>query len=132
MCGNYKIALLVLNTCLNSIRSSSDDKYEQSEILMYKAMLLDELGDLNEALTFLDTFSEKITDRLAWLEQRTSILLRLHHFDKAERAAYDLLKINPENYEYHRLLQASVLGVPDLKDMKGCEVPAQFRYVGFL
>jgi peptide alpha-N-acetyltransferase len=128
MCGNRDLALTVLETCLGSLKGQNNkDMYEQSEILMYKAMLLDESGQLAQTLTFLETFESMIVDRIGMLEHKASLLLRLKQFGKARAEFQTLLDLNPECYDYHKGLQACVLEISDVSGMSGCELPAQKR-----
>lgn len=86
------------------------EKYEHSEMLLYKAMLLEEGGQLEEALGVLAKEEPLIVDKLALREQRGALLLRLHRPAEAEKVYRGLLMLNPDNYEYFAGLQ-SCLGL---------------------
>ena len=53
-----------------SILKVDPDDYEQSEMLLYQATILDESGQVDQALEHLDTYSNKIVDVVAVNEMR--------------------------------------------------------------
>jgi tetratricopeptide (TPR) repeat protein len=131
MLRNYRLALLLLDTCLNVLKSQQNkDSYEQSEILLYKAMLLEESGSIEAALAFLDKVESKIVDRAGWREKKAELLLRSGAWAEARKAYADMLEVSPECYDYHRGLQAAVLHVPSTAGFEGCELLVESeRYV---
>jgi len=131
MCGNYNVALLILDTCLGFMRSHNDrDLYEQSEIFLYKVMLLEETGALEPAVAFLDAFESRIVDKIGWREKKAQLLLALGKFDEAKELYNTLLDINPESFDYHRGLQACLLQSKSISSLSGCQLPVQDdRYV---
>ncbi|GBG90818.1 hypothetical protein CBR_g51323 [Chara braunii] len=88
------------------------ERYEHSEMLLYKAMLQEESGDFERAIQELDRKQAKIVDTLAWKEQRASLLLGLKRLGEAEAAYRKLLDVNPDNYAYYVGLQRC-LGVEE-------------------
>jgi len=126
MSGNYRIALLLLDTCLSNMKDNgARDRYEQSEIFMYKAMLMEEAGMLEGTLRVLEMFESRIVDKYALMEQRARILLRLGRFAEARPIFDALVQINPDCYDYHRGIQACVLSIKDVSKYIGCELPVQ-------
>lgn len=85
-----------------------NERYEHSEMLLYKVSLLEEAGDLEKALGELNSKSTKIVDRLDLKEIEASLLLKLNRLKEAEESYYSLLDINSENYRYHESLQISL------------------------
>lgn len=85
-----------------------NERYEHSEMLLYKVSLLEEAGDLDKALGELNNKSMKIVDQLGLKEIQASLLLKLNRFKEAEESYYSLLDINSENYRYHEGLQKSL------------------------
>jgi len=49
-----------------------DDEFDASEVIMYKNMVLEEMGDYKRALSHLEQFKTKVVDRLSWKEKRGS------------------------------------------------------------
>ncbi len=106
------------------------DSYEQSEILLYKAMLLEESGSVEAALAFLDKVESQIVDRASWREKKAELLLRSGAWAEARKSYAEMLEINPECYDSHRGLQAAVLHVPSTAGFEGCELLVESdRYV---
>ena len=115
--------LLLIDTCLNVLKSQQNkDSYEQSEILLYKAMLLEESGSVEATLAFLDKVESKIVDCASWREKKAELLLRSGAWTEARKSYADMLEINPECYDFHRGLQAAVLHVPSTAGFEGCEL----------
>jgi hypothetical protein len=54
-----------------------DDEFDASEVIMYKNMVLEEMGDYKRALAHLEQFKSKVVDRLSWKEKR-GMYLCLH------------------------------------------------------
>eukprot|EP00742_Colponemidia_sp_Colp-10_P007680 GILJ01008278.1.p1 GENE.GILJ01008278.1~~GILJ01008278.1.p1 ORF type:complete len:869 (-),score=166.02 GILJ01008278.1:155-2761(-) len=81
--------------------------YEQSELVLYKAMLLEESGDLQGLLDHLNSNESAVVDRLGMLELRAKTLLQMERREDAEAAYRALLKVNPDNYNYYYGIQAA-------------------------
>ena len=96
------------------------ERYENSEIYMYRAMILEEAGRREEALKVLDTRADKIVDKVGALEQRARLHAALaaegqdaaaqKHRDAAMATYRELLGRNPDNHRYHEAIQA-VMGL---------------------
>ncbi|KAH9560299.1 hypothetical protein CY35_06G098800 [Sphagnum magellanicum] len=78
-----------------------NEKYEHSEMLLYKATLLEEAGDPHKALDELSKKESKIVDKRGIREHRASLYLQLNHVNEAEEAYRQLLDVNPDNYGYY-------------------------------
>lgn len=101
------MAITILDQYLTTLPAERDASYEESEILMYKLQILEEIGDKQAALDHLDRHFYDILDRNAWLEKKVELLLALGRSDEARQLLTLLIKRNPENYMYHRDLQVS-------------------------
>jgi peptide alpha-N-acetyltransferase len=118
--GNYDKALSILQTLQTTEgmgeRPPNDKRpptYDESELHLYRAQILEEAGKLQECLAFLDEHKHEIVDRLWLLEKRASLLLRTAAAGsgpnaEAERDYRTLLSMNPENYAYHLGLHKSL------------------------
>lgn len=120
--GNFSTAVSVLDTYHKTISQSNDDeddreyennppedRYETSELLLYKNMILEESGAYSEALAHLDDVSDKLVDRIAVLETKARLHAALGQFDSASTLVNKLISINPENQAYHHALHVCTL-----------------------
>ncbi|KAJ3064506.1 hypothetical protein HDU98_012091 [Podochytrium sp. JEL0797] len=82
-------------------------EYENSEIHLYRAMLLEEAGDRQGALDMLDSNENSILDKKSVKETRARLLLELGEMKQSELAYKTLFKINPDNYSALQGLQKS-------------------------
>lgn len=105
---NYTMAASVLDTYRDTLKSSTDpeDRYEASELLLYKNFILEESGDHAAALNHLDHCGPKLVDFLAVRETRARLLVALGRFDDAADQLIALLRINPDNRVYQKGLQS--------------------------
>ncbi|KAI5063900.1 hypothetical protein GOP47_0020570 [Adiantum capillus-veneris] len=101
-----------------------NERYEHSEMLLYKVSLLEEAGDLDKALEELNNKSSKIVDSLGVKEIQASLFLKLNRMKEAEEAYFMLLDINSENYRYHEGVQKS-LGISIDSVYQGGDVQAE-------
>ncbi|KAJ3307506.1 N-alpha-acetyltransferase 15, NatA auxiliary subunit [Blyttiomyces sp. JEL0837] len=75
-------------------------EYENSEVYLYKAMILEECGKWEEALEFLDKVEKSVLDKKAWKEARARLLLQGGKSKQAESAYKLLMRANPDCYGY--------------------------------
>ncbi|SCV69473.1 BQ2448_2493 [Microbotryum intermedium] len=88
------------------LREVPEGEFDLSEILLYHAQVLEEAGQLERCLDFLQENSGQIVDRTAYSVQRAHLLLKLGRTEPAEWAWDILLEENPDSYEF---IRASVL-----------------------
>ncbi|XP_024374282.1 N-terminal acetyltransferase A complex auxiliary subunit NAA15 isoform X1 [Physcomitrium patens] len=81
------------------------ERYEHSEMLLYKATVLEEAGQPEKALEELAKKEEKIVDKLGLREHRASLYLQTNHVAEAEEIYRKLLDVNPDNYLYYEGVQ---------------------------
>jgi N-alpha-acetyltransferase 15/16, NatA auxiliary subunit len=92
---------------------------ENSEAILYKNMIIAEMGDPGRALEHLDTDGKDCLDRLAVMELRARYLLALGRKDAAAKAFAALLDRNSERPEYYQgLLQAKGISDDDEDGIK--------------
>lgn len=117
---NYTMAASVLDTYRDTLKSSTEpeDRYEASELLLYKSFILEESGDHAAALNHLDECGPKLVDRLAVREMRTRLLTALARFDEAAEELLALLRINPDNRVYQKGLQLCRVRAANLREPK--------------
>eukprot|EP00963_Diacronema_lutheri_P004222 scaffold319_cov362-Pavlova_lutheri.AAC.33 len=80
-----------------------------SELLLYKAWVLEEGGLLEEALAQLEKHAKEIVDKVGGKEQKARILASLNRHEEARELYVQLLASMPENAEYHDQLCACVV-----------------------
>ncbi|CEP61237.1 peptide alpha-N-acetyltransferase complex A subunit NAT1 LALA0_S02e09824g [Lachancea lanzarotensis] len=89
--------------------------YEHNECLMYKNDLLfraagDDKDKLQRVFKHLDEIEPEVFDKYAWLERRASLYMKLDEKMNASKVYRTLIKRNPDNFRYYRLLEIA-LGV---------------------
>eukprot|EP00887_Chlorella_sp_A99_P007802 scaffold20.g7802.t1 len=118
LCGHHEVAVKVLESLQATLpddeAATPGEAYEHSELLMYKARVLEEGGLHAEALAVLEDGEARgrIQDRLGAVEQRGRLLLALGRHADAEAAYRRLLHVNIENYKYHDGLRAALALAP--------------------
>lgn len=132
LAGNYSAAISVINTYYDTLSQPDwiEDRYETSELLMYKIMLLEESGRYPEALALLEDVAPRIVDRLALLETRARLHVALKDYGRASMRLRHLVDINPDNNSYQYALHACRLRTASLESDSDILIsPAQgFNY----
>jgi len=111
MQGNYEVALAILDS-YESTMGLPDVKYEQSEFLLYRAMLLQEGGKYQECVDLLKAKDDKITDTETKLTMRAQCEFSMEHLDLASQHYLALIERNPENLVF-------LVGLARCKGLKG-------------
>ena len=103
------MALEVLNSYMRTLpHDRARPTYDESEMVMLKALFTEKSGKLEECLNILNESKDDIVDVIARDEKQGELLLRLGRWDAAETAYKNMIDINPDNYLYHRGLQVSL------------------------
>lgn len=89
------------------------EAYEHNECLLYKNDLLyknagDEKESLEQVLKDLDKIESEVFDKYSLLERRASIYMKLGRKNEASKVYRALIKRNPDNFKYYKLLEASL------------------------
>ncbi|KAJ8969388.1 hypothetical protein NQ314_001787 [Rhamnusium bicolor] len=100
----YKNALNILETFLDQQQKGNNYDYEHSELLLYQNLVIQESGDLREALKHLEASQDQIVDKLTVKENLGELNLKLKCFDKAADYYEQLIQRNPENTIYYKKL----------------------------
>ncbi|KAL1525014.1 hypothetical protein AB1Y20_019889 [Prymnesium parvum] len=113
--GRYKQALGVVDAYEATLEGAPENDYEHSEMLLYKNLLFEEGGMLEDAVNHLDRSEPMLVDKLFYHEKKAQLLLKLGRFEEA-LAVYrkTLMKRNAEHYGYHAGLQAATLKRKDV------------------
>jgi tetratricopeptide (TPR) repeat protein len=109
--GSHKKALGILESYEHTLTEDAKTGFDYSETLLYKNMLLEEGGELEKAIAHLSTVEPHIVDKQTLNEQRAALLHRVGKYDEAEKVIRGLIKINPDNMQFHHTLIASLLHI---------------------
>ena len=107
--GRVTEAIGIVDAYERTLEGAPENEYEHSEMLLYKNMMLEEVGKDQEALDHLEKHADEICDKLFHQEKRAELLLKLDRHAEAEAIYRNMLRRNPEHYGYHAGLQACVL-----------------------
>lgn len=111
---DYRNALIILETFLDQQQKANNFDYEHSELILYQNLVIQESGDLKQALAHLESNQEQIVDKLTLKEKLGDLTLELKQFEKANKIFEELIKRNPENTIYYKkLIQAKELTNPE-------------------
>ncbi|KAJ3204479.1 hypothetical protein HK099_001110 [Clydaea vesicula] len=105
--NDHASALHVLDTfetSLNELPVNYLD-YEHSEMLLYKNLILEEMGDLKVALTHLERIKKNVLDLTSWKESKARILMKLKNFELASIIFSELFESNSDSLEYLKGLE---------------------------
>ncbi|KAL4451836.1 hypothetical protein ABPG75_007498 [Micractinium tetrahymenae] len=111
--GHHEVAVKVLESYEATVEdegASSGEAYEHSELLLYKALVLEEGGMHEEALAVLEagTAAKRLRDPLGVREQQARLFLAMGRREDAAAAYRALVAINTENHRYHAGLMAAL------------------------
>jgi len=98
---NYEMAKAILESAEQTFKDDTTiTAYEASEVAMYKIMLLEESGQLSQALALMNLEEKRITDKFGLLEVKGRLLLYLRRFEEARAVWKKLVGINPEQHAH--------------------------------
>ena len=122
--GNLEMAVSILGLYETTLDEKRDKvNYEESEMLLYKNRIIEEIGDLDKCMAHLESIEAFAQDRMGWQEKRAMLLIKLGRFDESAAAYEELLGVNNENYCYHRGYQTSKLKTGAGMALAGCDLP---------
>lgn len=99
---------------LSFFQKGNNYDYEHSELLLYQNLVIQESGELQQALTHLENSQDQIVDKLTLKENLSDLNLRLQRYEKAAKHYEELIRRNPENtFYYKKLIEAKQLTEPD-------------------
>lgn len=92
---------------------SDAEKFEHSECLMYKNDIMyrnagSNKDKLEKVLKHLNDIEPKVSDKFSILERRANIFMKMGQFKEASLVYRALIKRNPDNFNYYRLLEISL------------------------
>lgn len=89
------------------------EAYEHNECLMYKNDVLYKAAGadhekLKGVLKHLDEIEPDVFDKYGWLERRAAIFMKLNQKGDASKIYRTLIKRNPDNFKYYKLLEIAL------------------------
>lgn len=109
LCKSYEFAWTCIDNYENSFKEqdTSVSDYENSELYMYKAAIMEEAGKFEEALECLRQNESKIVDKIGLLEAKGRLCMFLGRLEESAEIYKRLVKINPEHHIYVLALMAA-------------------------
>eukprot|EP01126_Amoeba_proteus_P036540 TRINITY_DN3731_c0_g2_i14.p1 TRINITY_DN3731_c0_g2~~TRINITY_DN3731_c0_g2_i14.p1 ORF type:complete len:709 (+),score=149.41 TRINITY_DN3731_c0_g2_i14:223-2349(+) len=99
---DYDRGISVLDQyCSVQKQSGVINQFEESELLLFKATILENKNDLEGALKFLDDHCYQITDKESLKTKRAELLTKLGRIEDAAKVWSVLIDGNPEQWSYH-------------------------------
>ncbi|EGG18821.1 tetratricopeptide-like helical domain-containing protein [Cavenderia fasciculata] len=99
--GSHSQAIFILDEFIN-VLDQENEGIRRSELILYKVQLLDESNELDKALSLLKSDAKFIVDKL-WAKNKTGeIYIKKNMLKEAEKVFTDLIKLNPDNMNYHK------------------------------
>jgi peptide alpha-N-acetyltransferase len=100
LCKSFEFAWTCLDNYEKTFKDESAPEYENSELFMYKASIMEEAGKFEEAMDCLKQHEREIVDKLGLYEIQARLCMFLGRFDEAAEIYRRLVRINPENHVY--------------------------------
>jgi len=108
LCKSYEFAWTCIDNYENSFKEQDQvSNYENSELHLYKASIMEEAGKFEEALACLKQNESQIVDKLSLWEAKGRISMFLGRQEEAQEQFKKLVKINPEHQVYALAYMAS-------------------------
>ncbi|KAL8455770.1 hypothetical protein Emag_000344 [Eimeria magna] len=99
--GRLTVAQDILGEMENQFGESRDlDAFEKSEIMLYKAALLEEMGEYRKCYDYVSQREESILDETALLEMQGRMAIFLQEFERGRAAYRRLIEVNKDNECY--------------------------------
>ncbi|KAJ3259846.1 hypothetical protein HK103_001737 [Boothiomyces macroporosus] len=92
--------------------TSSLSFYEDSEFVLFRAFLMQESNNFQNALDYLESVRDRVCDHRTFMETKAQLLLQLEQFEDAQAAYLSLIQMNPDHSGY-------VSGLEEAKGLKG-------------
>eukprot|EP00505_MAST-04D_sp_SCG-Rhode-Island_P003456 Stramenopile-MAST_4_protein_3456 len=128
MSNHYDVAVAIIDQYLGTLDKGRDPTFDDSELTLLRALILEEQGNIQGALDCLETRDKSISDRESMYRKKGELCLRLGKFTEAARIFLRLVRSNTENYEFHRGVHAAVVEDRDgASQIGGCTLPSTQR-----
>ncbi|CAE7537482.1 NAA15 [Symbiodinium pilosum] len=110
LCENYELAWKCIDNYENSFKeqdTSAASDYENSELHLYKAAIMEEAGKFKDSLSCLKENENKIVDKIGLLEMQGRLCMFLGSHEEAAGYFKRLVNINTEHHVYALAYMAS-------------------------
>eukprot|EP00437_Effrenium_voratum_P005130 CAMPEP_0181432348 /NCGR_PEP_ID=MMETSP1110-20121109/18720_1 /TAXON_ID=174948 /ORGANISM="Symbiodinium sp., Strain CCMP421" /LENGTH=940 /DNA_ID=CAMNT_0023555747 /DNA_START=24 /DNA_END=2846 /DNA_ORIENTATION=- len=110
LCENYELAWKCIDNYENSFKeqdTTAASDYENSELHLYKASIMEEAGLLKESLNCLKENEGKIVDKIGLMEMQGRLCMFLSLYEEAAGYFKRLVDINTEHHVYALAYMAS-------------------------
>uniref|UniRef100_A0A6U0FCY7 Uncharacterized protein n=1 Tax=Ostreococcus mediterraneus TaxID=1486918 RepID=A0A6U0FCY7_9CHLO len=94
-------------------------KFDASELVLLKATMRRDAGQVKEALEDLEAQEANVVDKVAYLELIGACQMKLDMFDAAQKTYRKLLERLPDSYAYHRALRVAMSLPENIADGTG-------------
>eukprot|EP00929_Paragymnodinium_shiwhaense_P035793 TRINITY_DN19285_c0_g1_i1.p2 TRINITY_DN19285_c0_g1~~TRINITY_DN19285_c0_g1_i1.p2 ORF type:complete len:985 (+),score=300.16 TRINITY_DN19285_c0_g1_i1:157-2955(+) len=100
LCQSHEFAWTCLDNYEKTFKDESVPEYENSELVLYKARIMEEAGKFEEALDCLEKNEKQIVDKLGLQELKARLCMFLGRQEDAAKLYHTLVKDNPEHHAY--------------------------------
>eukprot|EP00928_Gymnodinium_smaydae_P012035 TRINITY_DN14393_c0_g2_i1.p1 TRINITY_DN14393_c0_g2~~TRINITY_DN14393_c0_g2_i1.p1 ORF type:complete len:935 (-),score=227.05 TRINITY_DN14393_c0_g2_i1:167-2971(-) len=100
LCENYEFAWTSIDNYEKTFMDDNVPAYENSELYLYKATIMEEAGRFEDALETLKQHESKIVDKIGLLEMKGRLCMFLKRYSEASDIYKRLIRINPEHHVY--------------------------------
>ncbi|CAE7579771.1 NAA15 [Symbiodinium sp. CCMP2456] len=110
LCENYELAWKCIDNYENSFKeqdTTAASDYENSELHLYKASIMEEAGLFKESLNCLKENEGKIVDKIGLMEMQGRLCMFLSLYEEAAGYFKRLVDINTEHHVYSLAYMAS-------------------------
>jgi len=108
LCKSFEFAWTCIDNYENSFKEGDNhvSDYENSELYVYKATIMEEAGKYEDALECIRQNETKIVDKIGQLEMKGRLCMYLGRFEESAEIWKRLLKCNTEHHTYALALLA--------------------------
>eukprot|EP00408_Alexandrium_pacificum_P024801 CAMPEP_0171194244 /NCGR_PEP_ID=MMETSP0790-20130122/20791_1 /TAXON_ID=2925 /ORGANISM="Alexandrium catenella, Strain OF101" /LENGTH=919 /DNA_ID=CAMNT_0011659439 /DNA_START=85 /DNA_END=2841 /DNA_ORIENTATION=+ len=107
LCKSHEFAWTCIENYEKTFKDDTVPDYENSELFMYRATIMEEAGKLEEALECLRQHERSIVDKIGLLEMKGRLCMYLQRYAESAEIFRRLVRINPEHQTYVLAYMAS-------------------------
>lgn len=111
----FQVAFEIINKYHENV-SDKGDSYEEGELLLFQNLCLEKDGKFEDAINHLNKHKAQIVDKLSFRTKIAQLLTLSGNQEEALVKWEEMIVEQPENYRFHRGLQATLLQL----DVAGC------------
>mmetsp|Transcript_95974 Transcript_95974/g.271524 ORF Transcript_95974/g.271524 Transcript_95974/m.271524 type:complete len:934 (-) Transcript_95974:149-2950(-) len=107
LCKNFEFAWTCIDNYEKTFKDETVPVYENSELFLYKATIMEDAGKFEEALECLKQHERDIVDKLNLYEMKGRLCMFLERYSEAATIFRKLITLNPEHHVYILAYMAS-------------------------